>query len=87
MRVKAFLVHKNNKKFVNVKPVGFLHSARSEMKNQGLCRISDHKKYDHLGFSLARVPPRVLRLPSPGAPASGRAWRGRDPGSTNIDDR
>lgn len=32
------------KKFVNVKPVRFLHSTRSEMKNQGLCRISDHKK-------------------------------------------
>lgn len=32
MRVKAFLVHKKKKKFVNVKPVRFLHSTRSEMK-------------------------------------------------------
>lgn len=34
MRVKAFLVHKKKKKFVNVKPVRFLHSTRSEMKKK-----------------------------------------------------
>lgn len=50
------------KKFVNVKPVRFLHSTRSEMKNQGLCRISDHTKYDLCWCSLARVRPQVLEL-------------------------
>ncbi|TFK11588.1 insulin-like growth factor 2 mRNA-binding protein 2 [Platysternon megacephalum] len=43
MRVKAFLVHKE--KFVNVKPVRFLHLTRSDMKNQGLCRITVTTKY------------------------------------------
>lgn len=55
---KPSLSTKKKKKFVNVKPVRFLHSARSEMKNQGLCRVSDHKIWPFL--ILTRKSPATI---------------------------
>lgn len=94
MRVKAFLVHKKKKKFVNVKPVRFLHSTRSEMKKKKnknkikayVEQVTTKKKNKDLFLILTRKSP----MASPAPPlswssASGRD-QGRDAGSTNIAD-
>lgn len=65
------------KKFVNVKPVRFLHSTRSEMKKNKkknknkikayVEQVTTKKNMTFFWFSLARVPQQVLHLPFPGA--------------------
>lgn len=68
---KPSLSTKKKKKFVNVKPVRFLHSTRSEMKKK--IKIKAYveqvtiKNMTFFWFSLARVPLQFLHLPSPGA--------------------
>lgn len=54
------------------------------MKNQGLCRISDHKISPFLILARKRSA-TIPVMPSPGAQALGRG-RARDSGSTNVAD-
>lgn len=67
------------KKFVNVKPVRFLHSTRSEMKKKNKIKAYVEQvtiKNTFFWFSLARVPLKDLHLHSPGAQLQGETRAG-----------